>query len=401
MKILKTQKGLYLIIFFIILSLFDLIYPSKGDNVDRTLPQIGRAIFLGFMILAIIRVKISGVKMPQPITDKGVGFLLFLFFGMSLFSLELFFLNALSMVKILYWICGYYFFYYMLLKGVISAKHIEYFMIAAVIIYFLTVIRDYANQDLRKGSKDFFVSNNAYHLLKCFPLVLLFKNKLTNVLMLLIAIGLVLAFKRGALLAFSVAFIIYYIYILFKVKEKKFMKIIIGIGIIGAAWYYFSSNIDVFSERMEDFENVETAGSGRGNMFGLILEDMFSVNADPLVLFFGNGPYATKDFFQRTIGHRIVAHSDFLEFLYDFGVLGLIGFVFFFFRVFKLFLFFKKDYYGLVLALWIITIGLSSLYSINFFNAEMIYAILPIVFLEYQRMIKIRQNIMNSIGKAK
>lgn len=73
-----------------------------------------------------------------------------------------------------------------------------------------------------EGSKNYFVSNNSYHLLKLFPLVLLMKNKYTNVLILLTAIGIVLAFKRGALLAFSIAFIIYYFYILFKIKEKNF-----------------------------------------------------------------------------------------------------------------------------------------------------------------------------------
>lgn len=386
MKIEKSKIGLYLISLFILLSLFDLLFPSKGDNVDRTIPQIGRALFFGIMLISIFKIKIKNRNIPKPITGKGVNAILFLFLFVSLFHLELFFGNVVSIIKILYWICGYYFFYFALLSGLIKYRHIEYFAIAAVVIYFLTILRDYSNRDLFKGSKDFFVSNNAYHLLKCFPLILLFKNKLTNGLILLISIGLVLGFKRGALLAFGISFLVYYFYILFKEKENKFTKLLLGIGIVAVGGYYFASNMQVFTERMEDFENVETAGSGRGKMFGLILDDMVNVNPDPLVLFFGNGPYATLSFFQQKIGHRIVAHSDTLEFFYDFGVLGLLCFMFFFYRVYKLCIFFKNEYYGLVLFIWLITIGLSSMYSINLFAAEMIYAVLPIVFLEVKRI---------------
>ncbi|WP_243472936.1 O-antigen ligase family protein [Winogradskyella sp. MH6] len=397
MGIAKSKKGLVLILFFTLLSFLDLLYPSKGDNVDRIVPQIGRAAFFGTMLVFVVSNLIKGYRIPQSIVGKAVKYLLFLFTILSLLHLSLVLDNITSVIKILYWITGFYFFYQALISGVIKTKHIEYFTIAAVLIYFLVVLRDYTNRNLWEGSKDFFVSNNAYHLLKFFPLVLLFQNKLKNVLILLIAIGIVLAFKRGALLAFGLSFVIYYLYILFKEKKGKLKKLILGIAIVAAGAYYFIQNISVFLSRSEDLESVDSAGSGRGQMFRLIAEDMILDNFQPLKFIFGNGVYASKEFFQKTIGHKIVAHSDVLEFFFDFGLIGLVILILFYYRVYKLYRFFRKEYYGMVLKIWLVASGLSSLYSINLFAAEMIYAILPIVLLELERLKRLRNHNTNTL----
>lgn len=389
MGITKSKKGLALVLFFILLSFFDLVYPSKGDDVNRIVPQIGRAIFFGVMISFLLSIRLKGYKIPKPILGKAINYLIVIFGFISLLHLELIFDNFFAYIKVFYWITGFYFFYSALVTGLIQLKHLEYFVVAAVIIYFLSVIRDYSNRNLWVGSKDFFVSNNAYHLLKLFPLVLLFQNKVKNILILLIAIGIIISFKRGALLAFCVGFLIYYLYILFRVKEKKILKLALGIGIILIGFYYFSLNMDVFLTRVEDFESVETAGSGRGKMFGLILNEMFT-NDNILVIFFGNGFYATLDFFQKTIGHSIVAHSDVLEFLFNYGILGLTAVIYFYYKVYMIFKFYKRTYYGLVMLIWLVVIGLGSSYSVNLFAPEMIYAIIPIIILEANRIWIIR-----------
>ncbi|WP_138433367.1 O-antigen ligase family protein [Winogradskyella algicola] len=385
MGITKSKKGLVLILFFTLLSFFDLLYPSKGDNVDRIVPQIGRAAFFGVMLVYLFNIKIKGYRIPEPITGKAIRFLLLLFCVVSLLHLELLLKNLFPFLKVLYWMAGYYCFYYAIVSGLVSKRHLNILVVSMVVIYFLVVLRDFSNTALWKGSKNYFVSNNSYHLLKLFPLVLLMRNKFTNVLILLTALGIVLAFKRGALLAFSVAFAVYYFYILFKVKEKKLLKLIFGIGVFSAASYYFLLNMDIFLTRVEDFENVETAGSGRGRMFTLIINEMLN-NDNPLVLLFGNGFYATVDFFQKTIGHSIVAHSDIMEFFFNYGLLGLGAIIFFFYRVFKLFLFFKGTYEGLVIFIWMVVVGLGCSYSVNLFAPEMIYAIISLVILEAKRI---------------
>lgn len=62
------------------------------------------------MLITIFKVKIADYKISKPITAKGVNYLLFVFLVMSLFHLELVLDNILSLIKILYWITGYYFF---------------------------------------------------------------------------------------------------------------------------------------------------------------------------------------------------------------------------------------------------------------------------------------------------
>jgi hypothetical protein len=137
---------------------------------------------------------------------------------------------------------------------------------------------------------------------------------------------------------------------------------------------------------------VKTAGSGRGNMYSLILDDVFGNNIEVVKLLFGNGIYATKQFFGETIHHFIVAHSDVLEILYDFGLLGIFLVIYFFRSIYKLYIRYKKTIEGDALLIWIITIGLSSIYSVNLFSPEMIYSILIIAYLDAKKpVIKMKE----------
>jgi len=393
----SITKGGFLVLFFTFLSFLDLLYPSKGDDVSRIVPQAGRAIFFSIMLIFNVLYLAKGYKTSHTFTGRSINYLIILFTVFVHFHFTLMLENIVSIIKIVYWLTGFVFFYLAIISGVIKTKHMEYFTVLAVLIYFFVVIRDFLNPNLWKGSKDFFVSNNAYHLLKLFPLVLLFQNKLKNILILLIAIGIVFSFKRGALLAFTLSFIYYYSHVFLKEKKGKVKKLFLGVAIFSAGLYYFFQNISVFLKRTEDLENVDSAGSGRGRMFRLIIEDMLVDNFEPLKLIFGNGVYASKDFFQNTIGHKIVAHSDFLEFFFDFGLIGLSIQIFFFYRVYKLYSFFRKEYYGMVIKVWLIVILISSLYSINLFAAEMIYAILPIVLLEFERLKRLRIQNINTL----
>jgi hypothetical protein len=382
----KKTLGRIFICFFTLLCFFDLLYPSKGENVSRIVPVIGRTLFLFLCIFYVLYKKlISELKIKKTVTGGAfviLGILISVF--SIIINIDSYILNINSVVKIIYWICGFFFFYYTLLIGTINEKQLKYFVVTAVVIYFGVIIRDFINVDLWRGSKNYFVSNNSYILLKLSPLVLLIGGRFKKVLLVIITIGIILSFKRGAILAI---FVILFFYLLYDMKKSSPFKSIFFItAFSGIIYSFLNLNLDVLLSRLSDFEEIDSFGSGRGKMFRLITNDMLIENFNIVNFIFGNGFMSTKDLFEKEIGYRISAHSDFFEFFYDFGILGLIIFLICIRKIYKLYVFFKKTEYNLAIKSILIIILLSAFYSINFFTPEMIYLVIPLAFLEFKRI---------------
>ena len=160
----QKTLGKLIIYFFILLCFFDLIYPNKGENVNRIVPVIGRSLFLFVSILYVFNtVFFREIRIKKTLTGGSFVLLGFLFLVVSiLINPTSFVININIFVKILYWIFGFFFFYYALSKGTINEKQLKIFVSIAVLIYFSVIIRDFNNVDLFRGSKNYFVSNNSY-----------------------------------------------------------------------------------------------------------------------------------------------------------------------------------------------------------------------------------------------
>lgn len=198
----KETIGNVFIYLFIFLCLLDLIYPAKGENVSRVVPVVGRSIFMLLTIIYVIIVRvINPIKTTKSYTANSLVALFFLFLVIPVFHPSTLIQHFNYLIKIIYWFFCYWFFYNSLVRESIEEKKINLFVKFAVVIYFLVVIRDFINVDLWSGSKEFFVSNNSYILLKLLPLVLYFNNKYKNILLFIILIGIIFSFKRGAILA--------------------------------------------------------------------------------------------------------------------------------------------------------------------------------------------------------
>ena len=387
----KETIGNVFIYLFIFLCLLDLIYPAKGEHVSRVVPVVGRSIFMLLTIIYVIIVRvINPIKTTKSYTANSLVAFFLLFLVISVFHPSTLIQHFNYLIKIIYWFFCYWFFYNSLVRESIEEKKINLFVKFAVVIYFLVVIRDFINVDLWSGSKEFFVSNNSYILLKLLPLVLYFNNKYKNILLFIILIGIIFSFKRGAILAYLISIVFYFTYNLFKTKRKSnifSLIMILSVGIIA-----INSNAAVLLTRLEDFQDTDSMGSGRGKMFRLLFSDIFQDNFDLLNLFFGNGFLSTINFFDHKIGHPILAHSDFMEFFYDFGILGLVMYCYFILRIYKLYKFFKNTEHGVIPLLVVLILFTTSIYSMNFFTPEMIYLMIPIALLESKRV-----KILNSL----
>jgi hypothetical protein len=171
---------------------------------------------------------------------------------------------------------------------------------------------------------DFFerADNVGYTLL---GIVLLFSilkpSKVHLVLITLAFFATLLSLKRGAMISGS---IIYFFYILNYrnqvLMKYNFFNLFVFFGIFFGSFFSLLLFSDVFLYRF--FK--DTGGSGRDQFYSLILKGWNESTLYRQLI--GNGFFSTLDHLGNTYGAAIYAHSDWLEILYDFGLIGIIIF---------------------------------------------------------------------------
>ena len=163
--------------------------------------------------------------------------------------------------------------------------------------------------------------NAIYYVVLATPFTLCLDNKLFKYITIVFAFfAILISLKRTALIAIGVAYVVYFI-----VENKKKIPwnsgriklVISSIGFLIFAYYsygYLKSNmgIDIFSR----FATLkEDKGSGRLDVIYLIFEKMKDLEIFKVIL--GNG----YDGVAKQVG--LSAHNDFLEILFDYGIIGL------------------------------------------------------------------------------
>ncbi|WP_430466741.1 O-antigen ligase family protein [Winogradskyella ouciana] len=235
----------------------------------------------------------------------------------------------------------------------------------------------------------------AYLVLSFYPVVLYSSNAFTKnrLLLLLCMISVFITVKRGAVIAFSLASILYYIgslYSSFSIK-KLFFGILILSAFAFSAIYFIEQQSDRLEDRLstEQFDiSNERAGSGRVGAYTRIYEAWY--NSDNIILGFGN-----QEDSHRNRGRRTHAHSDIFGFLYNFGLVGIF-LILFVYRKIILFHFkyrkFKEVNRFMVLVLFVILV-LVNIYSGLFYLTETIYLLSLFPYLQIRAM---RYELINS-----
>lgn len=176
------------------------------------------------------------------------------------------------------------------------------------------------------------LASDIYFSLCLFPFVLLFcKNKAIITASILAEFVIVfLSGKRAGFLALVIALILYY---LFSTKEKRGSKkitfLIFAIAFL-VLLYYVSSWADrVYELGLYDrlASLGEDQGSGRVDIYATVLNAYRKSNI--LNQLFGHGVYASADV------TKYMAHDDFLEALYDYGIVPAICLVWFYCALIK------------------------------------------------------------------
>jgi len=182
----------------------------------------------------------------------------------------------------------------------------------------------------------FNVFDATFILLVILPFVFTLKNDLLKII-LVVLIGVVafMSFKRTTIISYIIVVVLYYVNTIFSggLNSKSRNKyLLIFSVIIGALIIYQSFNYiekvsgGLISERLNKMQ--EDRGSERLDIYSNILNLLSTSSSQSLL--FGHGGYRAVE-----LKLKILAHNDFLEILYDFGIVTFIAYFVFFIQLTK------------------------------------------------------------------
>lgn len=171
--------------------------------------------------------------------------------------------------------------------------------------------------------------NSVYYLVVFFPILALIENKIIqSLLILIIILTAVISLKSTALLAIITCMVIWYFY---KSNKKRYdiLKLVV-FPVIALMFLFILINILKKNRSMDFFDifvkqNINDGGNGRISIWLHVMKTIFSQNIFNLI--FGKGYHSVE----LLIG--MMAHNDFIEAFYDYGLIGLIIFTIFYFSL--------------------------------------------------------------------
>lgn len=232
-----------------------------------------------------------------------------------------------NLVQVEYPLLGFLCFYYLTKYSFVDERIYSYFFLILIPIIAVTA---YLNLDSRMDSETGLelADNTGYALVCAYAgIMFLAKKKTFPIVLFLVIVGVLISGKRGAIIAmlFATIPLLVYVFIDSKVKISKQLVFII-LAAIGTfvALRYFNSYFDAAFERFENLEEDE--GSGRGWVY-LDYWNQFKDSRE-IHQFFGHGLFAGSwSSGSKYAFTDVYAHNDWLELLFDFGIVSVMTYV--------------------------------------------------------------------------
>lgn len=217
------------------------------------------------------------------------------------------------------------------IKVLIIIELIQYFALRSMTaVYFSS-----------SGKQIFGSSNQIFYIALLLPFAFLFNNKRFKYLVLLVGLFAVLiSFKRSAIIYMPLVLLIAIYFDFLKGRKNSFIKsILIATIFLGISFFSYDYIDNLTGGHIASrFENIENdKGSGRLDVFNNVLS---AYQKKPLELkLLGSGHNSViKDevAWEADRSVPLSAHNDFIEVLYDFGIIGFLIYLLMIFQVLKL-----------------------------------------------------------------
>lgn len=237
-------------------------------------------------------------------------------------------------VDMFYWVAVMILSYYSVLRLNTPKLHIA---IVVLTLPFLSY-SFFVMRDAGMGYSGTLLLNPVYFISYLMPVVLLLRSRILKVGgLLLIFVVVVLSYKRMAILAYLTSILVYFYYLSRSDSNSKiwktltvFMGTIMFVGVLAFSFRYLTGMFGLdWGGRMSDL--VEGGGSGRFDIWARILT-AFAEQPGRWLLGYG---YRAAD----PLGG---GHNDYIEVLYDFGLIGLILYLMFIGKLVSIFFEMKR-----------------------------------------------------------
>lgn len=248
--------------------------------------------------------------------------IIFFMFSIYMFFITLFnpynatlqnYINQFTSMSL--WIYVYLFFY--TLTKEFNIEYIRDRYILLFTLFFVALfVRNYISGVLLGISWSYIES---YYCIMMLPFIMLLKGKWKYILVFIVLVTVLLASKRTGAIACIIAILVYFIISERKItkKFKNFLSLLIlAVAFYAIANIFFTEQLNYITERFSNIKDDE--GSGRTEVFAAVLNLVDQSSAESV--WFGHGYNAV--FKETNIGFS--AHNDFLEVLFDYGIIGLL-----------------------------------------------------------------------------
>ncbi|MBE6740170.1 MAG: O-antigen ligase family protein [Ruminococcaceae bacterium] len=196
---------------------------------------------------------------------------------------------------------------------------ITFFLISLYVGYFMI--------GYQSTGDSMYVITDVYYSLNMLPLLLLVKNKIVKYASVgLTAFILILSGKRTGFIALLIGMLIYYIVTAYcnknlKEKTKTIFGMIAAMVVIGFLFTYLTKFYEL--DLLERLETAFNEGEGgREKIWGKIIEDLRESSLFEIL--FGHGLKSVP----ALIGSKnALAHCDYLEIIYDYGIIAFIFYI--------------------------------------------------------------------------
>ena len=187
--------------------------------------------------------------------------------------------------------------------------------------------------------------NLVYYILCFLPFVLCVKkNSIKMIFLLMISFSLLISMKRTAFLAFVIALFVSYIidrHIMGKGRKRKLINTLVIFLTIITGIFMYNYIVDVFNLdiilRLQQLSTDGWSGSGRDIIYRSVWH--YQLNSTVGEWLIGRGYNGVSNTSAAGLGNLFysssAAHNDFLEILYDYGIIGLSIYLLFFIKLIK------------------------------------------------------------------
>ena len=332
-KTVKYIPPLLLLLALLALPVFDFFVDEENLTVGSGSNVVTRAIVTIIMAYILILPNRSGTQRSHNLLTSCIVFFVVYLSAITILFYPLTSKQAYNLVQITYSWLGFLCFYKLTKYYDIDERVYAYFFFILIATMAVTA---YLNLDKRVDSeRGLEVADNTGNAIvfAYTGIMLLSKKKVFPLALFLVIVGTLICGKRSAILATSAATLPLLIYMLTNKKVKLTRRILfIVLIVIGAfvALRYFSFYIDAAIERFESIEEDE--GSGRGWIYEEYLNQFLI--SKPIHQVFGHGLFAgTRPLSSQYAFTHVAAHNDWLEILFDFGLIGVCTYALIFFLV--------------------------------------------------------------------